>query len=276
MVDGRGEWDWGHLQGLLPATTLERLVACPILKMFFGDDFPGWRWKDNRCFTVGSAYDYLVVGGHRQPQTLWLRVLGDAHTGGGFFEQPFEAWLQNNLSSIASWQRSGLDWGMCFSIWCWLLWKLRCSMVFDAEFSERDGVLNRVYRLIVECERMFRMTGSERFKEARTRLGWIGPARGWVKLNVDAAVSSSDGRASISEDWEVVVRHISRERNGMADSLAAMGRDHGRSGVVFVTPPGGLVSRLEEERAMWLSERVVDNSVSGRERESVVLFDPGG
>ncbi|KAK8659279.1 hypothetical protein V6N13_029485 [Hibiscus sabdariffa] len=67
-----------------------------------------------------------------------------------------------------------------------------------------------------------------------------------------------------------------KERNGMADSLAAMGRDHGRSGVVFVTPPGGLVSRLEEERAMWLSERVVDNSVSGRERESVVLFDPGG
>ncbi|KAK8538761.1 hypothetical protein V6N12_034469 [Hibiscus sabdariffa] len=69
MVDGRGDWDWDHLQGLLPATTLKRLVVCPIPKNSFGDDFPGWRWKDNRCFTV----------------------LGDAHIGGGFFEQPFEA-----------------------------------------------------------------------------------------------------------------------------------------------------------------------------------------
>ncbi|KAK8538760.1 hypothetical protein V6N12_034468 [Hibiscus sabdariffa] len=136
-------------------------------------------------------------------------------------------------------------------------------MVFDAEFSEREGVLTRGYRLIAECERIFGMPGSKRIKEARTRLGWIGLARGWVKLNVDAA------------DWEVVVRHISRERNGMVDSLAAMGRNHGRSGVVFVTPPGGVVSRLEDERARWLSERVVDDPASGRERESVVLFDPG-
>ncbi|KAK8683349.1 hypothetical protein V6N13_039412 [Hibiscus sabdariffa] len=54
-----------------------------------------------------------------------------------------------------------------------------------------------------------------------------------------------------------------------------MGRDHGRSCVVFVTSPGGLMSRLEKERAMWLSERVVDDPVNGRERESVVLFDLG-
>ncbi|KAK8628554.1 hypothetical protein V6N13_009141 [Hibiscus sabdariffa] len=78
-------------------------------------------------------------------------------------------------------------------------------MVFDAEFSEREGVLTRGYRLIAE----------------------------------------------------------------------SMGRNHGRSGVVFVTPPGGVVSRLEDERARWLSERVVDDPASGRERESVVLFDPG-
>ncbi|KAK8516047.1 hypothetical protein V6N11_037811 [Hibiscus sabdariffa] len=80
----------------------------------------------------------------------------------------------------------------------------------------------------------------------------------------------------LNKDWEVVVCHISRKRNGMADSLAAMGRDHGMSGVVFVTPPGGLMSRLEEERSMWLSERVVDDPTSGQDRESVGLFNPGG
>ncbi|KAK8512633.1 hypothetical protein V6N12_075203 [Hibiscus sabdariffa] len=82
MVDERGEWNWIHLQGLLPAATLERLAACPIPKPLYGDDCPGWRWEDNRCFKVGSAYDYLAV-------------LGATHIS-GFFEQPFESWLERN------------------------------------------------------------------------------------------------------------------------------------------------------------------------------------
>ncbi|KAK8575522.1 hypothetical protein V6N12_063193 [Hibiscus sabdariffa] len=69
-----GDWDWDHLQGWLSATTLERLAACPIPKNSFGDDFSGWRWKDNRCFTVGSAYDYLVVGGTRQRNSQWKLI----------------------------------------------------------------------------------------------------------------------------------------------------------------------------------------------------------
>ncbi|KAK8664414.1 hypothetical protein V6N13_084206 [Hibiscus sabdariffa] len=77
-------------------------------------------------------------------------------------------------------------------------------------------------------------------------------------------------------DWEVVVRRISRERNGVANSLAAMGRRLGRSGVVFVYPPGGVMSRLEEERARWLSERDDDDLASSRVRESGIVFDPGG
>ncbi|KAK8560390.1 hypothetical protein V6N13_082833 [Hibiscus sabdariffa] len=108
MVDERGEWNWIHLQGLLPAATLERLAACPIPKPLYGDDCPGWRWEDNRCF-------------------------------------------KDNLSSVSGLQRPGMDWGMRFSIWCWLLWKLRCCIVLDDEFSEREGVLDIGYRLIVEC-----------------------------------------------------------------------------------------------------------------------------
>ncbi|KAK8512295.1 hypothetical protein V6N12_032018 [Hibiscus sabdariffa] len=118
------------------AATLERLAACPIPQTLYGDDSSGWRWEDNRCFTVGLTCDYLMV-------------FGATHTV-GFFEKPFESWLQDNLSSAASLQRSGMDWGMRFSIWCCLLWKLRCCMVFDAEFSEREGVLDRGYMLIAE------------------------------------------------------------------------------------------------------------------------------
>ncbi|KAK8500547.1 hypothetical protein V6N12_037803 [Hibiscus sabdariffa] len=191
MVAG-GDWDWEYLRGWLSAPTLERLAACPTPKNSFGDDFSGWRWKDNPCFTV----------------------FGDAHIGGDFFEQPFDVWLQNNLSSSASWGGG--------------LW------------------------LIAECERVFGLTEPKRVKEVSAPLRWIGP------------------------DWEIVVRRISRERNGVADSLAAMGRLHGPRGVGFVSPPSGIIARLDEESARWLSEKDVDDLASSRVRDSGIVFDPGG
>ncbi|KAK8521759.1 hypothetical protein V6N12_066344 [Hibiscus sabdariffa] len=53
-----------------------------------------------------------------------------------------------------------------------------------------------------------------------------------------------------------------------------MGRHHGQSGVIFVYPPRSIMSRLEEERVRWLSERVVDDLANSRKRESGVVFDP--
>ncbi|KAK8597021.1 hypothetical protein V6N12_065498 [Hibiscus sabdariffa] len=47
------------------------------------------------------------------------------------------------------------DWGMCFSIYCWLLWKLRCNVIFYVDYVDRDGVLERGSRLIDECEEAF-------------------------------------------------------------------------------------------------------------------------
>ncbi|KAK8574059.1 hypothetical protein V6N13_097053 [Hibiscus sabdariffa] len=107
--------------------------------------------------TMPSFKD-MLIGDKGQAQGA--KVFGATHTV-GFFEKPFESWLQDNLSSAASLQRSGMDWGMRFSIWCCLLWKLRCCMVFDAEFSEREGVLDRGYMLIAECERIFGFPGSD-------------------------------------------------------------------------------------------------------------------
>ncbi|KAL4347135.1 hypothetical protein GQ457_17G021560 [Hibiscus cannabinus] len=79
----------------------------------------------------------------------------------------------------------------------------------------------------------------------------------------------------LRKDWEVVVRRISRERNGVADSLAAMGRLHGRRGVGFVSPSGGVMARLDEESARWLSERDVDDLPSSRVRDPGIVFDLG-
>ncbi|KAK8557047.1 hypothetical protein V6N13_075350 [Hibiscus sabdariffa] len=110
------------------------------------------------------------------------------------------------------WGGSSSNWGMRFAIWCWLLWKLRCSMIFDDDFSEREDLLHRGLR----------------------------------------------------------------ERNGVADSLAAMGRLHGRSGVGFISPPDGVLSRLDSERTERLVEESFADLDSSRGRETGLVFDPGG
>ncbi|KAK8484750.1 hypothetical protein V6N12_074747 [Hibiscus sabdariffa] len=258
MVNGES-WDWNRLQGWLPLPILEKLEACPIPKTSFGDDVPGWRWTENRCFTVGSAYEHLVTEEARnecsicgvgvedidhvlrrctKAQALWLQVLGAASIGGEFFTQPFELWLMNNLFLSTSWGGSSSNWGMRFAIWCWLLWKLRCSMIFDDDFSEREDLLHRGLRLITECERVFGMTVPARVTEVRTPVRW--------------------------------------ERNGVADSLAAMGRLHGRSGVGFISPPDGVLSRLDSERTERLVEESFADLDSSRGREMGLVFDPGG
>ncbi|KAK8484557.1 hypothetical protein V6N11_028874 [Hibiscus sabdariffa] len=107
--------------------------------------------------------------------------------------------------------------GMRFAIWCWLLWKLRCSMIFDDDFSEREDLLHR-----------------------------------GAKVN------------------------YRMERNGVADSLAAMGRLHGRSGVGFISPPDGVLSRLDSERTERLVEESFADLDSSRGRETGLGFDPGG
>ncbi|KAK8627424.1 hypothetical protein V6N13_135036 [Hibiscus sabdariffa] len=129
-----------------------------------------------------------------------------------------------------------MKWGACFSVWCWLLWKFRCSRVLDEDFIEREGIYDRGCRLLVECESTFGVTVAP-VREMHRRQCWVGPARGWVKLNVDAAVGVSDDRASVGG----VIR--------------------GADGSTFPTPPWGIVHRLDDERQQWLSTRPVQRFV---------------
>ncbi|KAK8498327.1 hypothetical protein V6N12_024990 [Hibiscus sabdariffa] len=129
----------------------------------------------------------------------------------------------DNLSCTDAWMGGRMEWGACFSVWCWLLWKFRCSRVLDEDFIEREGIYDRGCRLLVECESTFGVT--------------------------------------VAPDWVVFVRHVPRECNGVADSLAALGRDYGWQGSTFPAPPRGIVHRLDDERQQWLSTRPVQRFV---------------
>ncbi|KAK9015955.1 hypothetical protein V6N11_007042 [Hibiscus sabdariffa] len=89
---------------------------------------------------------------------------------------------------------------MWFSVFCWLLWKRRRSMVLDADFVERECVLDRGNRFIEECRAAYSQLLSVPMAVQRRGQWWEGPQRGCVK-----GFARSIGRSSVivAELWAI-------------------------------------------------------------------------
>ncbi|KAK8638827.1 hypothetical protein V6N13_137236 [Hibiscus sabdariffa] len=116
---------------------------------------------------------------------------------GTFWTAPFNVWLLDNIKRNTSPEQLDFDWSMRFSIFCWLLWKDRCSAMFDKEYHVCEGILVRVDRLIIECNKVFSDSKVRHSRPGFRESFWKGPIRDWVKVNVDASVDTKDNRAVI-------------------------------------------------------------------------------
>ncbi|KAK9043222.1 hypothetical protein V6N11_071569 [Hibiscus sabdariffa] len=71
-----------------------------------------------------------------------------------------------------------------------------------------------------------------------------------VNSSSDALASSalvSSIKDLLTRDWRVVVRHVSRVRNRVADLLTARGRELGMNQSIFYNPPADFANVIEEE-----------------------------
>ncbi|KAK8560817.1 hypothetical protein V6N13_026252 [Hibiscus sabdariffa] len=229
MVSENGDWDWDRLREVLPVAILDHLAATPPPLSHLGEDVPGWRWDDKREFRVSSAYTVLMQAGERE-------------VADSLSSLSFEEWLHGNISGRLPAIISRKDWGMEFAIYCWLLWKLRCSMVLDPSFVERESVWERGRRLLVECQAVFAAAVRDPAALSISAKRWIGPQRGWIKGNVDAAVSIGDGSC-----------------NGVADKLAKHGQKASLQGLLFAVPPGPVALVVVAEQQYWEAGKSFDN-----------------
>ncbi|KAK9021263.1 hypothetical protein V6N11_011261 [Hibiscus sabdariffa] len=165
MVSATGDWDWNRLREFLPEEVLDHLAATPPPLPHLGEDVLGWRWDAKREFRVSSAYSFLMHEGERIRNSKWTRI-----------------W------SLKVPQRD-----MEFAIYVWLLWKLRCSMVLDLSFIERDSVWDRGRRLFLECKAIAAAAARGSAVGLSTDARWTIPPRGWIKCNIDAARGSMQG-----------------------------------------------------------------------------------
>ncbi|KAK9019570.1 hypothetical protein V6N11_054088 [Hibiscus sabdariffa] len=117
-----------------------------------------------------------------------------------------------------------VDWNVCFSIYCWLLWKSRCSKVLDVDHVERESILERGNRLVDDCGIAFGVQQQRLPTETSYTQQWGGSRRGWIMGNVDAAVNPSDG--------SVAVGGVFRDDSGFW--LSGFSRRIGRCSVLIV------------------------------------------
>ncbi|KAK8483378.1 hypothetical protein V6N11_025578 [Hibiscus sabdariffa] len=147
---------------------------------------------------------------------------------------------------------------------CWLLWKRRCRLLLEEDVGVLDDVLVTGNRLLMQTRDAFTMLAGSNARSTVVRT-WCWPQPGWVKMNVDASVSITEqttgvggairddtgswrfGFARFVADWDVVVRHISRDMNKVADSLAQRGRELGAGLSAFYLPPEGSTALVIQE-----------------------------
>ncbi|KAK8671562.1 hypothetical protein V6N13_038155 [Hibiscus sabdariffa] len=161
-----------------------------------------------------------------------------------------------------------VDWNVCFSIYCWLLWKSRCSKVLDVDHVERESILERGNRLVDDCGIAFGVQQQRLPTETSYTQQWGGSRRGWIMGNVDAAVNPSDGSVAVGG----VFRDDSGEKNEVADKLACLGKQQSLKGVMFVVPPDVVIDLVDDEQRSWGMRLLVAASTSSHCRG----VDPGG
>ncbi|KAK8985041.1 hypothetical protein V6N11_082658 [Hibiscus sabdariffa] len=242
MLTDSGEWDWRRLENQLLNSVLESLAAVKPLKAQYGADVPGWRWEERRNFTPDMLYSFLAA--------------------------PFDIWLLDNIQRSVRLDHPEFDWSMRFLIFCWLLWKHRCDILFDMNYSMHESILDRGNRLIIECNKAFSCTKSDQLWTGIRERFWKRPDRDWVKVNVDASVDTVDNKAAVggiirdnSRGWLEVgwwKLTMYRGRRIVADNLAALGQRYGKDGRVLMVPPGTVASIVAVEQRRWMEERLRD------------------
>ncbi|KAL4302962.1 hypothetical protein GQ457_10G024650 [Hibiscus cannabinus] len=126
---------------------------------------------------------------------IWSRVIRPELLV-AFLQIPFDEWFKCNLVSTSG-PMYGERWKSRFAIYCWLLWKDRCSAVLDSGNIPREDILARGDRLVNECVNVFINNMRSSHSVNTDSLQWSRPAPGWIKGNVDASVHTVNGLAAI-------------------------------------------------------------------------------
>ncbi|KAL4318195.1 hypothetical protein GQ457_18G013860 [Hibiscus cannabinus] len=182
------------------------------------------------CLNGVEDLDHVLRKCHKV-HDLWSSILSPDMLD-WFWTTPFDAWLLNNIKRSARPEQPDFDWSMQFSIFCWLLWKNRCRIVFDKKFAMHDSILDSV--LLAELWAIY-----------------DGLNQAW-DAGFQRVVVESDNKEA--RGWFVKSCHVLREENAAANKLVVLGKGCGMNGSIFVVPPRAVASIVEHDQRRWIEE----------------------
>ncbi|GMI73003.1 hypothetical protein like AT5G42905 [Hibiscus trionum] len=114
---------------------------------------------------------------------------------------PFDEWMVGNLTDSSRSCSPEDKWNILFTVICWMLWKTRCSNIFNNSNGRFWDVVAEARRLRDECVSDAPtggvVAGVNDGQGVSVKERWKLPMHGRVKVNVDGAVRGPSKVASI-------------------------------------------------------------------------------
>lgn len=154
-----------------------------------------WTASTPQCsFCNSGVEDVLhVVRDCGYAGNMWVDLIHPRYMS-SFFIAGLRDWIALNLKKELG-KTSTSDWNLIWGVAVWLLWKWRSNSIFRTDFIKPYNplaVVNSVWRTFAQSEDLREVVNSS---TTVTRVTWEPPQLGWVKVNVDGAVTRNRTRA---------------------------------------------------------------------------------
>ncbi|KAL4333052.1 hypothetical protein GQ457_07G021710 [Hibiscus cannabinus] len=105
-------------------------------------------------------------------------------------------WLLVNIGNNSFPGIDDIEWSGCFPVFCWLIWKRRCSLLFDDNYVERLYFISHGLNIATEFVEGLWKVETHGHLHTVIPLVWLALDSGWVKANADGAVDIRSGVAA--------------------------------------------------------------------------------
>ncbi|KAK9020722.1 hypothetical protein V6N11_010739 [Hibiscus sabdariffa] len=175
----------------------------------------------NNCETVDHVLRHCLIA-----TTVWLAEIKAIHFG-LFMSLPFDKWIEVNINGACHFATNKENWSERFAVFLWMLWKNRCSKIFNESYVQRVDFRNHCNSLANDKEVIEILNGSS------------------VALDGSSLVSAIV--ELLLRNWIVRCCHVFRESNMVADKLASVRCSYSLVATEWSTPPPPLVDLVHKE-----------------------------
>lgn len=199
---------------------------------------------------------------------LLQRVFGsnDVVDGIPSLEEWFSRWVPNGTGRGTG---SKHRWYLCMVV-CWMIWRARCTLVFQNTTPSMDFLTQETHRIVVEMQGL--NNSMPAVESHRSTHPWRRPLQGTITINTDAAWNTSTkqgGIEVIATDHEGTVQDgwLGKAVGAPAEDIEAravlegvqLARRNGWQNVVIKSNVAPIINHIRRTDFSWTIDTIFSN-----------------